>query len=136
MFSLIFDYGEHDPNYPTPAEVKPWLCRPDPFSTNRASFEIRTYRLCRRILLFHHFDELGMNDCLVRSTDLTYKYDPIASFLTQATLVGYVFDKDQGSYLRKSMPPLDLAYSRFPSDDELAQAMIQDVGPESLENLP
>ena len=136
MFSLVFDYGEHDLDHPTPDEVDPWMCRLDPFSTYRASFEIRTYRLCRRMLLFHHFPDLGTNDCLVRSTDLLYKEHPTASFLTKATLVGYVFDKDQTKYFRKSMPPLDLAYSQFPSDEELAQAVIQDVDPESLENLP
>ena len=50
-----------------------WPCRPDPFSTYRAGFEVRTYRLCRRVLMFHHFpDEAGVGaDCLVRSTDLT-----------------------------------------------------------------
>ena len=34
--------------------------RPDPFSTYRAGFEVRTYRRCHRVLMFHHFpDEPG-----------------------------------------------------------------------------
>ena len=33
----------------------PWACRADPFSTYRAGFEIRTYRACQRILMFHQF---------------------------------------------------------------------------------
>ena len=46
----------------------------DPFSDYRPGFEVRTYRLCQRVLMFHHFpDEAGVGaDCLVRSTDLTY----------------------------------------------------------------
>ena len=46
----------------------------DPFSTYRAGFEVRTYRLCQRVLMFHHFpDEPGVGaDCLVRSTDFAY----------------------------------------------------------------
>jgi len=37
-----------------------WDIRPDPFSSCRAGFEVRTYRLCRRTLMFHHFAaELG-----------------------------------------------------------------------------
>ena len=45
----------------------PWAARPDPFSSHRAGFEVRTYRRCRRVLMFHHFPELGDRaDCLVR----------------------------------------------------------------------
>ena len=32
----------------TPAESAAWPCRPDPFSTYRPGFEVRTYRTCRR----------------------------------------------------------------------------------------
>ena len=48
--------------------------RDDPFSSYRAGFEVRTGRLCQRVLMFHHFaGEPGVgNDCLVRSTDFTY----------------------------------------------------------------
>ncbi|HEU5270140.1 MAG TPA: SpvB/TcaC N-terminal domain-containing protein [Jatrophihabitans sp.] len=49
-----------------------WPSRPDPFSTYRAGFEVRTYRRCRRVLMFHQFPELGPGPCLARSTDLDY----------------------------------------------------------------
>ena len=49
-----------------------WPVRTDPFSSHRAGFEVRTYRLCRRVLMFHHFAELGIPDYLVRSTDFDY----------------------------------------------------------------
>jgi hypothetical protein len=55
MFEIVFDYGEHDPLRPTPVEQTTCAVREDPFSTFRAGFEFRTYRRCRRILMFHHF---------------------------------------------------------------------------------
>ena len=30
---------------------------PDPFSSHRAGFEVRTYRRCQRVLMFHHFPD-------------------------------------------------------------------------------
>jgi hypothetical protein len=74
-FELVFDFGEHDLRRPLPQETGiPWTCRRDPFSSYRSTFEVRTYRLCRRALMFHHFpdeEEVG-RDCLVHSTDLTH----------------------------------------------------------------
>ena len=70
FFEVVFDYGDHDPNRPLPDEpAKKWDCRNDPFSSYRAGFEVRTYRLCQRVLMFHHFpnEQGGGQDCLVRS---------------------------------------------------------------------
>ena len=68
MFEVVFDYGEHDAGR-ADARTRPATgpAAPDPFSTYRAGFEVRTYRLCRRVLMFHHFPdepEVGA-DCLV-----------------------------------------------------------------------
>ena len=73
-FEAVFDYGEHDANAPTPNDAGTWPARHDPFSSYRAGFEVRTYRICQRVLMFHHFPgEAGVErDCLVRSTDFTY----------------------------------------------------------------
>src|SRR6185437_12887269 len=49
VFEVVFDYGEHDPVTPTPDEAQPWPARQDPTSTYRPGFEVRTYRLCRRV---------------------------------------------------------------------------------------
>ena len=74
LFELVFDYDEGhndalDPDLALPeaeqhrfvratvAPGQPWAVRPDPFSTYRPGFEVRTYRRCRRVLMFHHFDE-------------------------------------------------------------------------------
>src|SRR5262249_30866571 len=74
MCEVVLDYGDHGPSPPMPRDAGQWAYRMDPFSTYRSGFEVRTSRLCQRVLMFHHFDgELGVGkDCLVRSTDFTY----------------------------------------------------------------
>ncbi|MDR2971033.1 MAG: hypothetical protein LBU83_03795, partial [Bacteroidales bacterium] len=60
LFNLVFDYGDHQLNDPQYEPDQPWSVRTDTFSNYKAGFEIRTYRLCKRILMFHRFtDELG-----------------------------------------------------------------------------
>ena len=132
LFEVVFDYGEHAADAPSVSDSGEWLCRPDPFSSYRAGFEVRSYRLCRRVLMFHHFPvepEVGA-DCLVRSTDLEYREGAIASFLVSVTQRGYRRRAD-GSYLRKSLPSLELEYSAARIDQE-----VRAVDRESLENLP
>src|SRR5262245_7358716 len=122
-FEVVFDYGEGHYEEPPPDadarrfarasvnEAREWPARKDPFSTFRASFEVRTYRLCRRVLMFHHFPEefgpdglspngFSMDDYLVRSTEFEYEETPIASFITSATQSGYV-RQNNGAYLKK-----------------------------------
>ena len=78
--------SEHEP-IPGVDEVQKWLCRQYPFSNLRSSFEVHTYRLCRRILVFQQFpEELDVNPCLVRSTDSSYQENPIASFRPKTTV--------------------------------------------------
>lgn len=131
LFQVVFDYGEHDPAKPEEGEVRKWPCRLDPFSTYRAGFEIRTYRLCQRVLMFHHFSELGDAPCLVRSTDFDYAPNPVASFLNSITQSGYIRDKQSGNYQKRSLPPVEFTYSH-PTIDQ----SIHFIDPESLENLP
>jgi hypothetical protein len=67
-----------------------WPVRSDPFSSYRSGFEVRTYRLCRRVLMFHHFpEELGVDDYLVRSTEFEYHNKAIGSFLARVIQSGY-----------------------------------------------
>ena len=47
---------------PTSVTSRPVPLRADRFSHSRAGFEIRTLRRCRRVLMFHHFAELGGAD--------------------------------------------------------------------------
>ncbi len=146
MFEVVFDYGEHQLSAPTPQaeqlpgnQLREWDCRLDPFSSYRAGFEVRTYRLCQRVLMFHHFPgEPGVGaDCLVRSTDFTYSYeltpdqarDPIHSFLLSVTQSGY--KRNDRGYLKRSLPPVEFEYTQ-PN----VQATVEVVDAESLENLP
>jgi hypothetical protein len=141
-FELVFDYGDHDLTAPVPQDMgQPWHCRLDPFSTYRATFEVRTYRLCQRALMFHHFANehgVGLN-CLVRSTDLTHSQPerppadpskPFYSFLLSVTQTGYKRNPD-GSYLSKSLPPVEFEYTEAVIDET-----VREIDPQSLENLP
>ncbi|MFI0481123.1 SpvB/TcaC N-terminal domain-containing protein [Actinomadura sp. 9N215] len=108
-FEAVLDYGEHDDEKPTPEEDRPWPVRRDPFSAHRAGFELRTYRLCRRVLMFHQFDELGDDPVLVRSTDLGYRHDPALTYLTSVVQKGFVRDGD--GYREAEVPPLTFGYT-------------------------
>src|SRR5262249_21498172 len=56
--------------------------------------------------------------------------NPIYSFLNSVSQSGYVRQAD-GSYLKKSLPPLQFEYTK-----PEVQAEVHDVDPQSLENLP
>ncbi len=139
MFEVVFDYGEHDPAIPTPRDAGPWIWRDDPFSSYRSGFEVRTGRLCQRVLMFHHFPgEAGVgDDCLVRSTDFTYSHEqdptdarnPVYTFLRAVTHSGYRRHDD--GYLRSSLPTVEFEYSK-----PVVQDAVEKVDPDSLENLP
>ncbi len=111
MFEAVFDYGEHDEADPQPTGGGVWPARKDPFSSCRAGFEVRTYRLCRRVLMLHHFpgEPTAGRDCLVRSLDLKYDETPVASLLVSVTQRGY--RRTPQGLLSRSLPPLELDYS-------------------------
>jgi len=182
MFEVVFDYGEDhykqlplDDNVPKDqqhhfveassaadaAAPTKWSVRPDPFSTYRAGFEVRTYRRCQRVLMFHHFQELGSEPYLVRSTEFDYcdfDYSQLqsvdvkmelehkgstrfASFIKKITQSGYTLDKNTPersinginylTYIKKSLPPLEFGYSQ-----PIVNERIEEIDAESLENLP
>jgi RHS repeat-associated protein len=113
-YTVVLDYGEHDPDTPTPQELTDWVYRPDAFSSYRCGFEIRTRRLCSRILMFHSFTELSSDPVLVSSTDLRYAGEtdpskPAYSQLTAMTRTGYLRSGD--GYAKRSLPPVDFGYS-------------------------
>jgi RHS repeat-associated protein len=140
-FELVFDYGEHDTDAPVPDETAKWLCRADPFSTYRPTFEVRTYRLCRRALMFHHFpndSQVGGN-CLVRSTDFTHSEltqpladptKPFYSFLVSVQQTAYQRNGN-GGYVSKGVPPLQFEYT-----DAVIDETVRELDPDSIGNLP
>jgi hypothetical protein len=149
MFEVVFDYDDHDAAVPKPNDDQakdatgalkyPWKPRPDPFSTYRSGFEVRTTRLCQRVLMFHHFPgEAGVErDCLVRSTDFTYSDEvdptdvrnPVYTFLQAVIQTGY--RRNNGGYDKRSLPPVEFEYT-VPT----VQEAVEEVDPESLDNLP
>ncbi len=139
LFQVVFDYGDHTAAKPTPQPDQAWAIRPDPFSTYRPSFEVRTYRRVARVLVFHNFPaepNVGA-DCLVRSLDLTYSdqespadpRNPMYTFLAVATQSGY--RREGAGYLRRSMPPLEFTYSQ-----PTVQPDVLTLDPDSQTNLP
>jgi RHS repeat-associated protein len=138
-FEVVLDYGEHDADAPTPNDTGTWPARQDPFSSYRAGFEIRTMRLCQRVLMFHHFPgEANVDrDCLVRSTDFTYSDEvdptdvrnPVYTFLSSVSQTGY--RRRGAGYDQRSLPSVEFEYSQ-----PVVQEVVEEVDPYSLDNIP
>jgi RHS repeat-associated protein len=180
LFEVVFDYDEGYiegvlPDAGSPAAEQltnvrastepahPWPVRPDPFSSYRAGFEVRTYRRCRRVLISHRIPDLETGelgyDGLVRATqfdyaDLDYSRPVavddelthqgstrIASFIRTATRSGYTRDE--------TVPVIEsdgVSYATYvtaslpPLEFTYSKAVVRDdvleLDDESLENLP
>jgi Salmonella virulence plasmid 65kDa B protein len=130
LFEIVFDYGEHTTDLPE--EAGPWALRADPFSSFRSGFEIRTYRLCQRVLLFHEIpEELGAPARLVRSTELTYDASPAVTYLASVRGVGYAWDASN-VVTEDYTPTLRLDYTRVGS----LATTVSFVAPSSLAQAP
>jgi RHS repeat-associated protein len=146
LFEVRFDYGELDDGDPTGQSEKRWLYRPDAFSSYRPGFEVRTCRRCERVLMLHHIPDQPASPGraaqpgyrgVVRSTEFTYDDEtdpnlatrPVYSFLEQVVQTGW--KREGGLITRRSLPPVEFEYTKPEVQDAL-----EDVDPESLENLP
>lgn len=111
---VVFDYGAYDLSNPSEAykPTKNWVLRQDSFSSFRSGFEIRTQRLCQNVLVFHRFDELGKDPCLINSTSITYDENPVASQVKSIAQTGYS-KNSKGETVSKSIPAVDFDYSPF-----------------------
>ncbi|MEL6624562.1 MAG: toxin TcdB middle/C-terminal domain-containing protein [Bacteroidota bacterium] len=115
-FEVVFDYGEYDID---PANLNPylpknaWALRPDPFSLYHAGFEIRTYRRCANMLLFHRFTEINTNPVLVHALRIGYENHGLTllSQLISVQEVGYRWE--QNAYTTESLPQTDFNYTAF-----------------------
>ncbi|MHB9147285.1 MAG: SpvB/TcaC N-terminal domain-containing protein [Candidatus Amoebophilus sp.] len=138
-FEIVFDYGEYviDPSNTDPYQpVNKWACRPDPFSSYEAGFEIRTYRRCAHTLMFHRFtQELGDKPVLVQAT--AYDYQTNTAQLSECnsiTETGYSYDTTQQVYTTASLPPLSLTYTPFQPQGH-AFALLTDEQKQGLPGL-
>ena len=100
-FEVVMDYGEHDHATPTPGETQSWAYRTDAFSNYNARFEIRTYRLCQRVLMFHNFPELGPDPYLVCATELNFNQQTTYTLLESVQYRYYEAGKTP-----ETMPPV------------------------------
>ncbi|WP_460164340.1 SpvB/TcaC N-terminal domain-containing protein [Pseudomonas sp. S2_F03] len=114
LFHVVFDYGERTleltekPVYDGPT-LKPWLIRHDPFSSYGQGFEVGTRRLCRQVLMFHNFAELGDKPALVRRLLLEYSDTAAPWSYSQITAAHYQAYDASGTV--ENMPPMEFVYS-------------------------
>ncbi|NHR07246.1 toxin [Chromobacterium haemolyticum] len=135
LFSMVLDYGERGialdivPPYAV-LSGGVWLLRADSFSRYQYGFELRTHRLCRQVLMFHHFaNELQRDHTLVQRLLLTYRESPVVSQLTQVRTLAYEPDNTV-----QSLPPLEFAHSEFDPRTQAGSHQVFDGVPE-LNNL-
>jgi len=129
-FEVVFDYGEHTTDLPD--EVANWPVRQDPFSSFRSGFDIRTYRLCRRVLMFHTIQQrLGVPARLVRAAEFGYDEQPTITYLITVRSVGYSWTQG-GTVTTQAMPTLNLDYTRV---GELSTTVVT-IDRDSLRNAP
>lgn len=128
LFEVVLDYGEHDTQKPSTKEINRWPARQDAYSDYRPGFEVRTWRLCRRVLMFHHFrEELGFEDYLVRSLDLVYEEHPHLTYLEKIVQTGYIWNRDGSLLERKSLPPLEFRYFKPGFNTEVKAIALEDM---------
>jgi len=142
LFKVFFDYGEHDTAENIPQDIdtekNAWTCRKDPFSSYRAGFEVRTYRRCNRVLVFHCFDapELPHNPYLVKSLQVFYdddldltgsgeKIDGF-SYLIKARQNGHKWNAETNSYSTKFLPELEFTYQPHEWNTTVETALDED----------
>lgn len=89
--------------------------RPDMFSTHRAGFEVCTRRRCRRVLMYHHFQDMT-NPLPVRATCFQHAVAPHSclSLIESITVAGFRADDLAPDVLvQRTMPAMKLTYSAF-----------------------
>ncbi|WP_353196141.1 SpvB/TcaC N-terminal domain-containing protein [Parapedobacter defluvii] len=131
LFATVFDYGTPTTGQ-SPEAVNIWDFRPDAFSDYRAGFEIRTTRLCKRVLLFHHFIGENEYDGLVRSVDFEYDThtEENFTFLKKIHSIGYI-KKEDSTYTQKQLPPMEFTYQQHDWN-----STVKSIAPSELIHAP
>ncbi|MGL6241875.1 SpvB/TcaC N-terminal domain-containing protein [Pseudomonas sp.] len=113
-FEVCFDYGERSTaldEKPAYRSTKTSPARSDPFSDFSFGFELRTRRLCRQILMFHHFPDetsMGPEPVLVRRSVIEYQTSPHSYSCLSAA-----FDQAYSESTDELHPPLEFTYTDF-----------------------
>lgn len=153
MFRLVFDYGEHaaeglgfhtDIDQQIPADIhsakNTWAYRQDAFSNCRAGFEIRTYRRCQRIMLFHCFEELRANaePYLVKSMEFVFDEQLKLeipgdsqggfSYLVKVIQKGHKLNAAGTNYDSRALPAFDFNYRQLQWDTEIHDVTAASAG--------
>jgi len=131
LFQTVFDYGEYDTNAPY-TKIKDWDFRQDAFSEYKSGFEIRTTRLCKRVLLFHYFTELPSGSALVKSLNFEYNNssEEDFSFLKSITTFGYIKQTD-GTYTHKNLLATEFEYQKHDWNKD-----VKSISPDALVHAP
>lgn len=132
LFQTVFDYGEYDTNAPY-SKIQDWDFRADAFSEYKSRFEIRTTRLCQRVLLFHHFTELPNGSALVKSLNFVYdtSIEQGFTFLTSITSFGYI-KKPNGTYTAKNLPSTEFEYQSHAWNKEVKTISAENLVHDSI----
>jgi RHS repeat-associated protein len=105
-FVLVFDYGDHDPDAPALNPDRDWTVRPDPSSSYRPGFEIRTWRRCEAV---HVFQRIGARHERVATTRFIYA-SPTTSVNSRLIEVQQTAWRDAGAR-SASLPPVRFHYA-------------------------
>ncbi|MEB0204694.1 SpvB/TcaC N-terminal domain-containing protein [Pseudomonas sp. CCC3.1] len=117
-FDLVLDYGERTVELtekPTYEEETVWPVRSDPHSSFAYGFELGNLRLCRQVLMFHHFPgEWDESPRLVQRLLMNYETSPLSyNCLVAAHFIAYA---DDGT--AEFRPPVEFTYSSFQLQDQ------------------
>ncbi len=131
IFSTVFDYGTLKA-IDSVEKVNDWDFRLDAFSEYKSGFEIRTTRLCKRVLLYHHFSAPNEYEGLVKS--LNFEYDTTTqqdfTFLKSITAFGYI-KQNNGTYTQKNLPAIEFEYQKHEWNKD-----VKSISPDNLIHAP
>ncbi|MDP4264685.1 MAG: SpvB/TcaC N-terminal domain-containing protein [Bacteroidota bacterium] len=120
-FEIILDYGNHNLKNLHQPHADPYHSQGNPprradiLHSFMSSFEIATEYLCRHILIFHNFKELGTGPCLTRFLTFEYDENPVMSTLAAVEETGCIRKADM-SYSTLSIPKTDFIFTKFNPD--------------------
>jgi len=122
-FSTRFDYGL-TASLSGGEDASSWALRADAFSRFRSGFEIRTRRLCHRVLTRHRFAEIGPQPETVAALEL--RYDQTATVqaqLVEVQMAGFTRASQDMDYQIETLPGLRFSYTEATLGTKLRKVM-------------